>query len=240
MRVRLGAIVLSMGYLACLAPAGAQEPAAAPVQADAATRTEASRVGRELVRNPSSAGVRAYVDRVHSKYPHGNVNELVFLVMREALKEANEDKKYWIAKLEMYNEIGKALSEYLKELSDLARGGGSGSDEGKGQPEVDTEIQSLRKALGQLEAVITRTKVDPAQASDVEELRLSLARDRKAIHVAEQELRRALTLGTKAAPPGAKPVSPSAKTPRSKPRMAEPRPIPSAEPPPPKLNRIPR
>jgi len=52
--------------------------------------------------------------------PHGNVNELVFSVIRESLNEQNEDKKYWAAKLAMFNAMGKALAGYLDEL------GGSG------------------------------------------------------------------------------------------------------------------
>ena len=56
---------------------------------------------------------------LQAKFPHGNLNELVFVVMRDALKEMNEDKKYFLQKLRDYNNMGEALSDYLSGLSDL-------------------------------------------------------------------------------------------------------------------------
>jgi hypothetical protein len=52
---------------------------------------------------------------LQQKFPHGNVNELVFLVMRDALKEMNEDKKYFLQKLKIYNDMAEALSDYLSD-----------------------------------------------------------------------------------------------------------------------------
>lgn len=42
----------------------------------------------------------------------------LFNVFRESIREANHDKRYWIEKLQLYNSIGQALSDHLKELTD--------------------------------------------------------------------------------------------------------------------------
>lgn len=46
----------------------------------------------------------------------GNVMELLYLVFRDSIKETNEDKKYFLIKLQSYNAIAESLSDYLSEL----------------------------------------------------------------------------------------------------------------------------
>jgi len=48
------------------------------------------------------------------------VMNVLFRVFQESISDMNEDKKYWIAKLKMHNEIGDALSEHIKELNEQA------------------------------------------------------------------------------------------------------------------------
>ena len=43
----------------------------------------------------------------------------LFLVFRESIEEANEDKKYFLEKLRTMNKISQALGDYLKELNEL-------------------------------------------------------------------------------------------------------------------------
>lgn len=50
-----------------------------------------------------------------------NIHEILFVCFKEAIKETNEDKKYFLSKLKMYNDIGEQLSEELKELTQHSR-----------------------------------------------------------------------------------------------------------------------
>ncbi len=43
---------------------------------------------------------------------------VLFLVFRESIRQTNNDKRYWIEKLQLNNSIGEALSDHLKELTD--------------------------------------------------------------------------------------------------------------------------
>jgi hypothetical protein len=242
MRLPFAAILTSIICLVCQTYANAEGTTTGIIQADARTRSEAIRVGRALVQNPNSSGFRAYVDRLHSEHPDGNINELVFLVTRAAINETIEDKKYFVGKLEMYNEMGKALGNYLDELEKAANEAGGGG--GKGQSEVNAEIASLRKAIGVLQAVMNRTEVAPAHEPDVAKLRSSLANDRKAIAAAEKELRRALAFSAAARSrkPGSVGIRPPPKSdpPPPKLRKVVPLPTPTGEPAPSKLQRIER
>ncbi len=60
------------------------------------------------------------------EFPHGDVMALVFLVMREGLKEMNEDKKYFLKKLGEYNAMGLALADYIKGTGPPKRSAGKG------------------------------------------------------------------------------------------------------------------
>lgn len=51
----------------------------------------------------------------------GNIMEVLFLVFRESIEEVNEDKKYFLTRLEMYNKMGEALSKYLKCLREASQ-----------------------------------------------------------------------------------------------------------------------
>ncbi len=50
-----------------------------------------------------------------------NILEMLHYVMKQSLKEQSEDKKYWIQKLKMQNDLRKALSDMLKELADASK-----------------------------------------------------------------------------------------------------------------------
>ncbi len=52
-----------------------------------------------------------------------NIMEALFLVFRESIEETNSDKKYFLDKLKMYNEMSEALDDYLGELVDVAHEG---------------------------------------------------------------------------------------------------------------------
>jgi hypothetical protein len=74
---------------------------------------------RAWAADPDNAALRASFVKTTNGYlgtSSDNPFELLFLVMREALQETNEDKKYKIQELKDLNTIGKALADYLKEL----------------------------------------------------------------------------------------------------------------------------
>jgi hypothetical protein len=49
-----------------------------------------------------------------------NVMETIFLLLQEAIRENNADKKYWLEQLRSYNTISEALSDYLGELVEVS------------------------------------------------------------------------------------------------------------------------
>lgn len=68
-----------------------------------------------------SAEFIAYMKGIQAANPHGNIMEVLFLVFRQSIQETNEDKKYFLQKLKMFNDMGESLSNYLSELVDVSR-----------------------------------------------------------------------------------------------------------------------
>lgn len=46
---------------------------------------------------------------------------MLFFVFKESIEQQNQDKRMWLTKLQMHNEIAEGLSDYLKELAEAAR-----------------------------------------------------------------------------------------------------------------------
>ncbi|MCK5208905.1 MAG: hypothetical protein KAQ62_09520 [Cyclobacteriaceae bacterium] len=46
----------------------------------------------------------------------------LFIIFKKSINQMNNDQKYWIDKLQYHNEIGQALSEHLKELTEEMAG----------------------------------------------------------------------------------------------------------------------
>ncbi len=75
-----------------------------------------------LIANPTQQnidGFAEYMLKVESE--GGNIMEVLFLCFKESIKETNEDKKYFLVKLQEYNKMGEALGDYLSELADVSR-----------------------------------------------------------------------------------------------------------------------
>jgi hypothetical protein len=73
----------------------------------------------KLTANPTGANRAEFLSQMRaleSVYPNGNIMEVLFLVFRESIKETNEDKKYFLIKLQEYNKMAEELSDYLSEL----------------------------------------------------------------------------------------------------------------------------
>ncbi len=57
-----------------------------------------------------------------------NIMEALFRTFKAAIEQTNTDHDYWLDRLKQYQEMGDALSDYLKELVE-AMGGLGGSEE---------------------------------------------------------------------------------------------------------------
>jgi len=72
--------------------------------------------------------------------PEQDPMRAAFLVFRTSIQQANRDKAYFLSKLQRYNEIGNALSEHMRQLTDAMGSGLGCSDEDSGSRNVDTSI----------------------------------------------------------------------------------------------------
>jgi hypothetical protein len=81
--------------------------------------TAAVAASSEFLANPTAANNAEFISKIgalKAEYPNGNIMEVLFLVFRESIKETNEDKKYFLKKLQEYNDMAEGLSAYLSEL----------------------------------------------------------------------------------------------------------------------------
>jgi len=75
----------------------------------------------------------------------------LFLVFRESIEEANEDKKYFLEKLRTMNKISQALGDYLKELNELTIEVNNANKNNKNYDEatlIGNTIKRLDKMIG--------------------------------------------------------------------------------------------
>jgi hypothetical protein len=107
------------------------------------------------------------------------IMETLFAVFRASIEEMNEDKEHFSRKLKMYNDMGEALSEYLKELNDVMNEGGVGKEE-EPDPETATLIVGgIERAIRPLSVVLGRMQQSPLYAKaelrkQLQALKLSL------------------------------------------------------------------
>jgi len=69
--------------------------------------------------NPTNANQAEFMTRMNAligQFPDGNIMELLFTVFRESIQATNEDKKYFLMKLQEFNTMAEKISEYLSEL----------------------------------------------------------------------------------------------------------------------------
>jgi hypothetical protein len=73
----------------------------------------------EQVANPTHANGAEFLSRMTAlaaEFSHGNIMELLFTVFRESIQATNEDKKYFLMKLQEFNTMAEKISEYLSQL----------------------------------------------------------------------------------------------------------------------------
>jgi hypothetical protein len=74
--------------------------------------------------NPTPGNQQKLIEKMadlQASQPHGNIMEALFMVFRESIRDTNEDKKYFLTKLQEYNKMAEELSKYLSELVDVSR-----------------------------------------------------------------------------------------------------------------------
>jgi hypothetical protein len=132
-RTRSRVLSASAGRTSSTARQFKMKTEAAGLQA-AVAHVEAVRLG---ARSDPKLVAMAIIQSLES-HPDQDPMRAAFMVFRASIQQTNADKAYFLSKLQRYNQIGNALSDYLKQLND-AMGSGSGcSDEDSGSRNVDT------------------------------------------------------------------------------------------------------
>ena len=80
----------------------------------------AKQVGGLLGAGQGAAALASWAGGVASSGPHSNVSEMLAGVLKEAVASANEDKKYFLEKLQGHNEAAAAVTDYLAALVDAS------------------------------------------------------------------------------------------------------------------------
>lgn len=69
-------------------------------------------------------GLQDFSDRIkalEAQYPQGNIMEVLFLVFRESVEQTNEDKKYFLIKMQEFNKVAESISDYLSYLVEKSK-----------------------------------------------------------------------------------------------------------------------
>ncbi|MDP7038924.1 MAG: hypothetical protein QGI45_07190 [Myxococcota bacterium] len=105
---------------------------------------------QNFLENPNATNQSEFMSRMKglaSEFPHGNIMEVLFLVFKDSIKEVNEDKKYFLKKLMMYNDMAEGLSEYLQELlpasDELGKKIAAAKSEDAGMQTVSVDIRNF-------------------------------------------------------------------------------------------------
>jgi len=105
---------------------------------------------QNFLENPNAANQSEFMSRMKglaSEFPHGNIMEVLFLIFKDSIKEVNEDKKYFLKKLMMYNDMAEGLSEYLQELlpasDELGKKIAGAKSEDAGMQTVSVDIKNF-------------------------------------------------------------------------------------------------
>ncbi|HKK05116.1 MAG TPA: hypothetical protein VKA50_04640 [Gammaproteobacteria bacterium] len=142
--------------------------------------------GPVLTQGASDRALVAHLRAVHQRNPGANIEELVFLVFRESYMDQMKDKKYWLAKLKRYNELHKAMRDYLEELNGAsgelnARPGGTTV---AGSGPTGHALNRMAAALRRFEAALRRSRgLNPA---DRRALNAMIVRDRQFIRASRR------------------------------------------------------
>lgn len=104
---------------------------------------------------------RRQAEVTRAKQNASDILETVMLVMKESIKDTNENKKYFLQKLQMFNKMGEELSDYLADLTRHSTELGS-RRAGSGRPLSEGQCRGMdtMRAIG---PVSDRTRRPPAR-----------------------------------------------------------------------------
>ena len=102
--------------------------------------------------NPSQDNLKVVVQRFQDACAHTGLTtsyaDVLFIIMRESIRSTNEDKKYFLLKLNDFNKMAENLSDYLRDLTRASQtlsqtALGMGDDYNKATVEVETRTYDL-------------------------------------------------------------------------------------------------
>ena len=74
---------------------------------------------QDFVVNPNSATAAEFEKRLNAlqqEFPHGNIMDILTLLFIESIKDMNEDKKYFLKRLQEFNNMAEGLAAYLQDV----------------------------------------------------------------------------------------------------------------------------
>ena len=107
-------------------------------------------MGGLLGKGQGAAALESWVASVAAAGPRSNVPEMLAGVLKESVASMNEDKKYYLEKMQGYNDQAEAVSDYLAALVDasasLAEKARGKTDESSPPAIARSESSTLEKA----------------------------------------------------------------------------------------------
>jgi hypothetical protein len=107
------------GFPNLVNPSTAQHTyAALTSSANAQTFSAAVAAAKQAIANPTSGNSQSVTDYINSLAINTgqNVMEILFFVFRQSIQATNDDKKYFLDRLQDYNLMAEKLSDYLSQL----------------------------------------------------------------------------------------------------------------------------
>jgi hypothetical protein len=106
--------------------------------------------------NPTNANQAEFMTRMNAligQFPDGNIMELLFTVFRESIQATNEDKKYFLMKLQEFNAMAEKISEYLTQLTEDSQRLSEASEGQKYPEKVHINIEAKTFDLSTLDKI---------------------------------------------------------------------------------------
>jgi hypothetical protein len=95
--------------------------------------------------------------------PGGNIMEVLYLVFREAIREANEDKRYYLEKIQAANKAADAISKQLADLSQSSSRLADRERTDAGTPRSATR-EDLARRQKELDAAMDKARAERDEA----------------------------------------------------------------------------
>src|SRR5207249_1236833 len=107
----------------------------------------------EFLANPTPTNSNNFVGQMRAlsaQFPNGNIMEVLFLVFRESIQQTNEDKKYFLLKLQEFNKMAEQISDYLSYLVERSQALSQAADGAKYPEKVHVDVEVKKFDLSAL------------------------------------------------------------------------------------------